>query len=135
MFPIRPVVIGFIVALMTVEMAGSVVVSRLSGVVDNPANGPTISGPIAVDFNQYNHLADAFLSGKVSLDLPVSAALSDMENPYDTSARAQELSQAGEYYYLDYAFYNGHYYSYFGAQMCIRDSPCLTAAPGTISPS
>ena len=45
----------------------------------------------------------------------MSAVLSDMENPYDTSARAQELSQAGEYYYLDYAFYNGHYYSYFGA--------------------
>ena len=115
LFPIRPVVIGCIVALMTVEMAGSVVVSRLSGVADNPANGPIINGPIAFDFNQYNHLADAFLSGKVSLDLPVSAVLSDMENPYDTSARAQELSQAGEYYYLDYAFYNGRYYSYFGA--------------------
>ena len=54
---------------------------------------------------------DAFENDRVYLDVEVNDALAAMENPYDPDAR----SAAGALYNWDYAFYNGRYYSYFGA--------------------
>lgn len=104
-----------VILLVVVEVVLSCGVSRLSGVVDQPSCEPVINGSTAVDFNQYNHLTNAFLNGEVSLDLPVSTELKKMSNPYDAELRSEVLDEAGEYYFLDYAFYNGEYYSYFGA--------------------
>lgn len=53
-------------------------------------------------------LFDAFMKGRVDLDLPVDPGLLELSNPYDPSARA-----AYDYYW-DHAFYNGKYYSYYG---------------------
>lgn len=75
----------------------------------------TENGAFINDDNQYNHLADSILAGKVSLDLPVPEWLPSMDNPHDAHARAQLSQATGEPTYWDYAFYNGSYYSYFGA--------------------
>jgi hypothetical protein len=37
-----------------------------------------------------------------------------MENPYDTTARSQQSIMSGDKYRWDVAFFNGHYYVYFG---------------------
>lgn len=71
------------------------------------------------DGNQYDYLADAFLAGRVDLDLPESSVLLSMENPYDTSLRQQLNAAAHDPIYWDYAFYQGKYYCYFGALPCI----------------
>ena len=71
------------------------------------------------DGNQYNHLADALLSGSLSLDLPVSDLLLDMDNPYDTPMRTALNREAHEPIYWDYAFYDGQYYCYFGVVPCL----------------
>lgn len=90
-------------------------ISRVAGVSGSAdTQQPLINGSMALDFNQYNHLADSLLEGKAYLDLPVSEELAKLDNPYDAAARSEQLNDAGEYYYMDYAFYNGKYYSYFG---------------------
>lgn len=71
------------------------------------------------DGNQYNHLADALLSGSLSLDLPISDLLLSMENPYDTPTRTSLNKEAHEPIYWDYAFYDGQYYCYFGVIPCL----------------
>ncbi len=59
---------------------------------------------------QYEAMTDAVLDGHFYLDLEVSPELAAMENPYDSGRRAQENVP----FYWDHAFYNGHYYMYFG---------------------
>lgn len=60
--------------------------------------------------NQYELMADALLHGQLNLDLPVSPELAEMDNPYDY--RRRQL--LGVECYWDHAYYNGHYYMYFG---------------------
>lgn len=69
---------------------------------------------IVYDYNHYNRMADAILEGSLTLDLPVAPTLSTLENPYDPNERISALSEAGEAFYVDYAYYDGAYYSYFG---------------------
>lgn len=71
------------------------------------------------DGNQYNHLADALLSGRVSLDLPVPELLKEMDNPYDPQERAEQNSRLHDTVYWDYAYYDGNYYCYFGVIPCL----------------
>ncbi len=59
---------------------------------------------------QYQQLSDALLSGNTYLDKKPSQELMDMENPYDTGLRgANDVS-----FEWDHAYYDGHYYVYFG---------------------
>ena len=74
----------------------------------------TENGAFINDDNQYNHVANAILTGHTYLDLPVPDWMSTLTNPYDAGHRAQLSLQTGQPTYWDYAFYNGHYYSYFG---------------------
>jgi hypothetical protein len=60
--------------------------------------------------NQYELMADAILEGHVDLQYGDDAELAQLENPYDPVAR----SEAGVTYHWDHAYYNGHYYMYFG---------------------
>lgn len=65
--------------------------------------------------NQYDELAQAILEGKTYIDNgDVPEFLQNMENPYDTVARAYEAGNSGESYRWDVAYFNGHYYVYFG---------------------
>ncbi len=65
--------------------------------------------------NQYDELAQAFLQGKAYIDNDdVPQSLIDMENPYDTAARSQQAAMSGDDYRWDVAYFNGHYYVYFG---------------------
>lgn len=69
---------------------------------------PLWNGEVPGHRNQYEKAADAFLKGQLHLDIPVEEGLLALENPYDPAARN------GIYYQWDHAYYNGHYYMYFG---------------------
>lgn len=65
--------------------------------------------------NQYDELAEAILQGKTYIDnYDVPQSLIDMENPYDTVARSKQAEISGDSYRWDVAYFNGHYYVYFG---------------------
>ena len=65
--------------------------------------------------NQYDELAQAFIQGKTFIDNDdVPQSLINMENPYDTTARSQQSKLTGDSYRWDVAYFNGHYYVYFG---------------------
>lgn len=65
--------------------------------------------------NQYDELAQAFLQGKTYIDNDdVPQSLIDMENPYDTTARSRQAELSGDSYRWDVAYFDGHYYVYFG---------------------
>ncbi len=65
--------------------------------------------------NQYDQLAQAILQGKAYIDNDdVPDSLKNMDNPYDTMARHQESLASGDEYRWDVAYFNGHYYVYFG---------------------
>ena len=46
--------------------------------------------------------------------LPVPEQLAATEHPYDVATRAQLLANGASPLYWDYAYYDGHWYSYFG---------------------
>lgn len=76
--------------------------------------------------NQYDELAQAILQGKTYIDNnDIPQSLLDLENPYDTTARMQAQSLSGDTYRWDVAFFNGHYYVYFGiVPLLIMYLPC-----------
>ena len=67
---------------------------------------------------QYQILARSLAKGRVTIDLEVSNKLLALKNPYDISVRDGLLSTNDDYY-LDYAYYKGKYYSYFGIVPCL----------------
>lgn len=67
-----------------------------------------------VDEDQYARLADALLHGQLQLDLPVADALSELENPYSFSSRHEASQNGANPIFWDHAYYEGHYYCYFG---------------------
>ncbi|MBO5630283.1 MAG: hypothetical protein J5965_14545, partial [Aeriscardovia sp.] len=64
-------------------------------------------------YGQYGNLANSLLHGHTWLDLPVSKGLRALPNPYSWPARIH-LVQEGQKVFWDHAYYNGHYYCYFG---------------------
>lgn len=60
---------------------------------------------------QYKLLTNAFINGRVDVDLEVDEKLKNLENPYDITQRLKE--KVG--YNFDTAYYKGKYYIYFGA--------------------
>ncbi len=75
---------------------------------------PAFSGNPARHTAQYQQLAEAFLQGHLYLAEEPAPFLAEMENPYDYNLRTQAAAKAGQTYYWDAAYYNGHYYVYFG---------------------
>lgn len=64
-----------------------------------------------LDFTQpYAMVFDAFQDGHTYLNFEPEAALDEIENVYDESQRRD----SGVFYLWDYAYYNHHYYVYFG---------------------
>ena len=61
--------------------------------------------------NQYEVMAESLLKGHLYMDYDdVDPRLLTMANPYDPQLR----DALGLHYHWDHAFYNGHYYMYFG---------------------
>lgn len=86
------------------------------------------------NFDQYGYLADALLHGHTWLNLPVDANLASMHNPYDIAARSI-LASNGSQIFFDHAFYNGHYYSYFGVIPALLFFVPFQFITGTMLPS
>lgn len=63
---------------------------------------------------QYAELARAMADGQLYLEEEPPQWLVDMDNPYDKGARDELQKQTGEAYLFDVAYYEGHYYVYFG---------------------
>lgn len=70
------------------------------------------NGNIPMHRNQYEVLADSILEGHLYIDYGdlESSGLLELENPYDPAERIKYQTP----YHYDHAFYNGHYYMYFG---------------------
>jgi len=72
---------------------------------------PVWNGQIPRHRNQYELLADSMLEGHIYIDYDdIDPKLLEMENPYSW----QERIDNGVLCHWDHAFYNGHYYMYFG---------------------
>lgn len=67
-------------------------------------------------FHQYQLMAESLTRGHMYIDqYEPPAELQDMRNPYDSAERRQVLLEAEESSITDFAYHDGHYYSYFGA--------------------
>lgn len=63
---------------------------------------------------QYAELAKSFTQGKLHLSQEPPSYLKTMEDPYDKGSRDEMQKETGESYLFDVAYYDGHYYVYFG---------------------
>ncbi|MEG0216920.1 MAG: cytochrome C oxidase Cbb3 [Raoultibacter sp.] len=63
---------------------------------------------------QYAELAKSMASGTFYLEEEPPQWLHDMADPYDKGARDEAQKATGEKYLFDVAYYEGHYYVYFG---------------------
>lgn len=63
---------------------------------------------------QYAELAKSFTQGKLYLEEEPPQWLQEMNDPYDKGARDEAQKETGDPYLFDVAYYEGHYYVYFG---------------------
>lgn len=63
---------------------------------------------------QYSMLAQALAKGQLYLDEEPPSWLQEMDDPYDKGARDELEKTTGQSYLFDAAYYDGHYYVYFG---------------------
>lgn len=63
---------------------------------------------------QYAELARAMAEGRLYLEEEPPDWLKAMDDPYDKGARDELQKETGEKYLFDVAYYEGHYYVYFG---------------------
>lgn len=63
---------------------------------------------------QYAELAKAFTKGQLYLCAEPPDYLKTMDDPYDKGSRDEMEKQTGQKYLFDVAYYDGHYYVYFG---------------------
>lgn len=75
---------------------------------------PLWNGEVPGHRDQYEKLADAFLKGQLHFEVEPSAELIAMENPYDPDARTAAGLPDKWNDMWDHAYYDGHYYMYFG---------------------
>ena len=92
-------IIAFVVALITIMIC-----------VLPMDNLPKWNGEIPDHRNQYELMAEAILDGRIYLVYGDEAELEKLENPYDP----KERKESGVNFHWDHAYYNGHYYMYFG---------------------
>lgn len=93
---------GFVVFAAGIVIAACILPMGLS---------PVWNGQIPDHRNQYEVMAESILNGHLYMDYgEIDKQLLEMENPYDY----ERWSQLGVNYPWDHAFFNGHYYMYFG---------------------
>ena len=96
--------------------------SNLVGVATSSYNSGSWDGksPVTVfevggdNAQQYAELAKAMTRGELYLEEEPPEWLVQMDNPYDKSARDEFQKATGEEVLFDVAYYDGHYYVYFG---------------------
>jgi hypothetical protein len=116
---IQKIIVAVIIAILVTGLSASVLGFHNISAIFTKQAGWHDQLKHYMDENQYNHLADALIKGQVYLDIPVPDALKQMENPYDFDAR-QALNPDGKHYIpWDYAYFNEHFYSYFGVAPAI----------------
>lgn len=71
---------------------------------------PIWNGEIPGHRNQYELMAENILQGRLHFAYGDEDELLTLNNPYDPAER----QEAGVYYHWDHAYYDGHYYMYFG---------------------
>lgn len=71
---------------------------------------PLWNGEIPGHRNQYELMAEAILDGRIDFAYGDEHYLDRLENPYDPNERKESRVP----YHWDHAYYNGHYYMYFG---------------------
>ena len=71
---------------------------------------PIWNGEIPGHRNQYELMAEAILEGRLDFAYGDEAELETLNNPYDPDERRE----AGVTFHWDHAYYDGHYYMYFG---------------------
>lgn len=115
-----------IIATMLVEIAlvSSFILmgSNLVGVATSSYNSGSWDGKSPVTFfevggdnaQQYAELAKSMTRGELYLEEEPPEWLIKMDNPYDKSARDEFQKATGEEPLFDVAYYDGHYYVYFG---------------------
>ena len=92
-------------------IAAMLIFTAFFGVAAGNAN---FDGNTSEHHNQYAELADALIKKQLWLDREVPQELIDMENPYDRTEREKVMKAAGKSSAWDTAYYDGHYYVYFG---------------------
>lgn len=92
-------IIAFVVALITIIIC-----------VLPMDDLPLWNGEIPGHRNQYELMAEAILAGRIEFAYGDESELETLKNPYDPNER----KEAGVKYHWDHAYYNGHYYMYFG---------------------
>ncbi|OZG66265.1 hypothetical protein BHAP_0433 [Bifidobacterium hapali] len=104
------------VALSAVLVAAAI--PTLSSVIWQIAtSGPLLfhnENGYTYDYDQYAHVADALLHGHAWLDLKVPSELASATDPHSIVTRDQLMAAGVKPIYWDYAYYEGHWYSYFG---------------------
>ena len=96
--------------------------SNLVGVATQSYNSGSWDGKSLVNVfevggdnaQQYAELAKAMAHGQLYLEEEPPQWLQDSNDPYDKGARDEMQKETGEPYLFDVAYYNGHYYVYFG---------------------
>jgi len=71
---------------------------------------PLWNGEIPGHRDQYELITEAILNGRIDFAYGDEHYLEKLTNPYDP----QERKESGVPYHWDHAYYNGHYYMYFG---------------------
>ncbi|MBQ9086259.1 MAG: hypothetical protein IJY47_03635 [Clostridia bacterium] len=95
-------------------MTACVIVIEIALLLTITFLNPIFSGNPSRHTAQYQQLAEAFLDGQLYLSEEPPEFLANMENPYDATERSQQSSAHGQSYYWDAAYFDGHYYVYFG---------------------
>ncbi len=109
MFSDKPFTVSYITPIRAAVTVLVALVTLLS--VTAPMNDlPLWNGDRAGHRNQYELMAEALLDGKIYIDYGDTEGLEALENPYDPDER----KESGVAYHWDHAYYNGHYYMYFG---------------------
>ena len=101
--------------------------SNLVGVATSTYNSGSWDGESVVNVfevggdnaQQYAELARALANGNTYLEEEPPQWLQEMSDPYDKGARDELQKETGEEYLFDVAYYDGHYYVYFGIVPCL----------------
>ena len=76
---------------------------------------PLWNGEVPGHRDQYEKITEAFLQGQLYFDVEVDSALLELDNPYDRDARVEAGVESRQWDDMwDHAYYDGHYYMYFG---------------------
>lgn len=117
---------GVIIAALVIEMMlmSSYLFfgSNLVGVATSSYNSGSWDGSSIVNTfevggdnaQQYAELAKSMAEGKLYLEEEPPDWLVQMDDPYDRGARDELQKATGQDYLFDVAYYEGHYYVYFG---------------------